>query len=273
MAKGGTGDGAVSATAGAEIEIKHSQSSGEGESGSLSPLGDWTPPACWYAPKWTAEEAAQTRFDGGIDMSPQHDAGNAEAMRDKYVNGEHGPFNVEKNGEGFWWGVYTDPDQANTPAASECVGTPFWVDTGDDPPADIENTINPEILAQLAYKQIRIPEATPTLQPDGSRQVVNLPTWVSLDDASFRPVSVTASVDVLGIEATTTATPGSLHIDPGTDDALTYPESGECPLTTTAASARSGLPKPRVRRRVVCSISGPPRQRGRTPLKAPSRGT
>ncbi|MFW6691716.1 hypothetical protein [Streptomyces sp. MAR4 CNX-425] len=193
-------------------------------------MSDWSPPACWYAPKWTAEEAAQTRLDGMVDLSPQHDAGNADAMKDKYVDGEHGAFNVEKNDKGYWWGAYTNPTADSSQASSDCAEMPFWVDMGDEPPAEIENTINPEILAQLAYEQIRIPEATPTLQPAGDRQVVNLHTWVSLDDAGFQPVSVTASVDALGISATTTATPGSLHIDPGTDDAVTFPESGECPL-------------------------------------------
>ncbi|MFD5538209.1 hypothetical protein ACFWIJ_10235, partial [Streptomyces sp. NPDC127079] len=60
---------------------------------------------------------------------------------------------------------------------------------------------------------------------------VNLPTWAWLDGAQFKPVSVTASVPVLGISATTTATPYSLKIDPGTSDAVTYPASGICQFT------------------------------------------
>jgi enoyl reductase len=228
--EGAVNDNSVSATAGAKINYTRSGSSGAKSSGSLTSIGNWSPPACWYAPKWTAQEAASTRFDGTVDFSPQHDRDNAESMRDKYIDGKHGPFNTKKNDKGYWWGVYTDPEQADSSAAARCAETPFWVDTGDEPPPEIGNTINPEILAQLAYQQIRIPEATPTLQPDTDRQVVNVPTWVSLDGAAFQPVSVTASVDVLGISATTTATPASLHIDPGTDDALTFPESGECPL-------------------------------------------
>lgn len=227
--KGGSKDGAITAQAGAKVSYSRSEESGGG-GGTLTPIGNWSPPACWYAPKWTAEEAAQTRLDGVVDLSPQHDPDNAKAMKDKYIDGEHGPFNVKKNDEGYWWGVYKNPNHSDRPDALDCAEMPFWVDNGDEPPAEIENTITPEILAQLAYQEIRIPEATPTLQPDGDRQVVNLPTWVSVDEAAFQPVSVTARVEVLGIEATTTATPGSLHIDPGTDDALTFPESGECPL-------------------------------------------
>ncbi|WP_234380263.1 hypothetical protein [Streptomyces sp. CMB-StM0423] len=151
-------------------------------------------------------------------------------MKDKYIDGDHGAFNVKKNDKGYWWGAYRDPDRLSDPTAGACNEMPFWVDTGDEPPADIENTITPELLAQLAYEEIRIPEGTATLQPADDNQVVNLPTWVSLDEATFHPVSATASVEVLDISATTTARPVRVHIDPGTGDAVTYPESGECPL-------------------------------------------
>ncbi|WP_407560210.1 hypothetical protein [Streptomyces sp. 184] len=228
--KGSLTDGTATATAGAKITYDQTGGSSRGGSGQMMPVGNWTPPACWYAPKWTADEAAQSRFDGLIDLSPQHDADNADSMREKYIDGKHGPFNTKKGDEGYWWGVYKNPDRMGDAAAMECTEMPFWVATGDEPPTEIANTISPEILAQLAYEQIRIPEATPTLQPEGDKQVVNLHTWVSLDDAAFQPVSVTASVEALGISATTTATPGSLRIEPGTDDALTFPESGECPL-------------------------------------------
>jgi enoyl reductase len=61
---------------------------------------------------------------------------------------------------------------------------------------------------------------------------VNLPTWAWLDAARFKPVSVTASVPLLDIQATTTAEPVSLKIEPGTDDSVTYPASGECQINT-----------------------------------------
>lgn len=43
-------------------------------------------------------------------------------------------------------------------------------------------------------------------------------------------MSVTASVPVLNIQATATATPVSLKIEPGTKDAALHPASGECPI-------------------------------------------
>ncbi|CAM5393800.1 hypothetical protein STENM327S_06935 [Streptomyces tendae] len=60
------------------------------------------------------------------------------------------------------------------------------------------------------------------MAPAGATKV-NLPTWAWLDGAEFKPVSVTASVEEIGISATATAEPVSLQIKPGTPDAETYP--------------------------------------------------
>ncbi|MDU0372921.1 hypothetical protein ACFPAF_21195, partial [Hymenobacter endophyticus] len=53
-----------------------------------------------------------------------------------------------------------------------------------------------------------------------------------IDDAVFDDVQATAAIDVPGfnIQATTTATPVSLTLDPGTEDATTLPANGECPI-------------------------------------------
>ncbi|MFB6557260.1 hypothetical protein ACFCWX_46370, partial [Streptomyces sp. NPDC056405] len=107
----------------------------------------------------------------------------------------------------------------------------FWVDTGDAPPANVENAVTPEVLAELAYAEIRVPGTEVTLAPAEATKV-NLPTWLWLDDAQFKPVSVTASVPVLGIEATATAEPVSLEIEPGTEDAELHPASGVCEINS-----------------------------------------
>lgn len=106
---------------------------------------------------------------------------------------------------------------------------PFWAENGETP--DIENAISPEMLAGLAYEQVKVPGTEVTLAPEGKSKV-NLPTWAWLDNGEFKPVSVTASVDAggLNIQATTTATPSSLTIEPGTEDATSHPASGECPI-------------------------------------------
>ncbi len=125
-----------------------------------------------------------------------------------------------------------NPDRMSDPAATSCDAPTFWVDKGK--PAPVANAITPQILAQLAYGKVRVPGTTVTLNPAG-RQTVNLNTWAWLDKATFKPVSVTASVPALGIFATTTATPTALHLEPGTQDANVYPASGACPINANGS--------------------------------------
>lgn len=119
---------------------------------------------------------------------------------------------------------------------------PFWVDEGDTPPANVPQVIGSEMLAQLAYAEIRVPSTEVDLAPEGTTKV-NLPTWAWLNTAKFKPVSVTASVPLLGLSATTTAEPISLKIMPGTDEAVTYPP----PASARSTTGRSVSPTPRAR--------------------------
>nr|WP_246567248.1 hypothetical protein [Streptomyces flaveus] len=218
-------DGTLSATAGGVVFDRSKNGSG-GSVGPVTSTTSWTPPPCWYAPKYTPEQLQK-------QMEPIWEAGSTGSgwdseQRNRYVNGEpYKDFNKDKTGEGYFWDAYVDEDYP--PGWNECEEPPFWVDEGDPPPADIENAVTPEILAQLAYAEIQVPGTEVTLAPEGTTKV-NLPTWAWLDGADFKPVSVTASVPVLDIEATTTAVPVSLKIDPGTEDAETYPASGECEI-------------------------------------------
>jgi hypothetical protein len=95
----------------------------------------------------------------------------------------------------------------------------------------VKNAVTPQVLAELAYNRITLPDTKVTLAPEDITKV-NLPTWAWLDKATFKTVSVTAALDVAGlnISATTTAKPVSLRLEPGTSDAETYPASGECQL-------------------------------------------
>jgi enoyl reductase len=152
-------------------------------------------------------------------------------QRDKYVNGKpYTEFNEVRAGKGYWWDAYVTEGREGDPAAGDCAEDFFWVDTGDAPPADIPEAVTPEVLAQLAYAEIRVSSTKVELAPAGTTKV-NLPTWVWLDAARFKPVSVTASVPLLKVSATTTAEPVSLRIEPGTGDATTYPVSGVCEVT------------------------------------------
>ncbi|MET7319990.1 hypothetical protein [Streptomyces sp. NPDC005549] len=222
---GGKGDQSVSATAGAVVYDRSKNGSGTSV-GPVAAATNWTPPACYYAPKYTPEQLKKAKEPVWEAESTgyQWDA----EQRDRYVNGKpYKDFNKEKTGEGYWWDSYVPPGREGDPGALDCKEDTFWVDTGDDPPADIPQAITPEVLAQLAYAEIRVPTTEVELRPAGATKV-NLPTWAWLDATDFKPVSVTASVPLLDVEATTTAEPVSVKIDPGTADAQTYPASGVC---------------------------------------------
>ena len=218
-------DGTLSATAGAVVFDRSKNGKGS-QAGSVAPAGNWLPPACWYAPKYTAKQLKKEReHTWGLDSTG---AEFESQEQDRYVKGHpYKDFNLDKAGKGYWWGSYVNE---SFPAGWDACGADnFWVDKGDPPPADVPQAVTPEVLAKLAYAEIRVPGTEVTLSPEGDSKV-NLPTWVWLDKAEFKPVSVTARVPVLGIQATTTATLKSLTLEPGTEDATLYPASGECPI-------------------------------------------
>ncbi|MFB6598142.1 hypothetical protein [Streptomyces diastaticus] len=221
----------------AQVEVIKYDTSKNGSGPAAGPVAaaqtDWSPPPCWYAPKWTPDELRdyyQLTYQAIL-----HDPGLPPDARSKwneerhnYIDGEYENFNEEKEGEGMWWGAVQNP---NAPFEEQfaCDRIPFWADNGETP--EVENVITPDILAGLAYEQIKVPGTEVTLAP-GGRSKVNLPTWAWLDGGEFKPVSVTASLAVGGLDmsATTTATPKSLTIEPGTKDARLHPASGECAL-------------------------------------------
>ncbi|MFJ1972143.1 hypothetical protein ACIO93_26075 [Streptomyces sp. NPDC087903] len=194
--------------------------------GPVQSSSTWTPPACYYAPKYTPEQLQkylEAIWEVG-STGPEWDL----QQRDKYVNGGVSKdFNKAKTGKGYWWDSYVTPGREGDPGALDCTESIFWVDKGAAPPANIPQAISPEVLAELAYAEIRVPSSKVELAPEGTTKV-NLPTWAWLDATKFKPVSVTASVPLLNVTATTTAEPVSLKIFPGTDDAVRFPASGEC---------------------------------------------
>lgn len=222
---GGVDGDTISSQAG--VIVYDRSKNGVGKSvGPLVSTADWAPPACWYAPKYTPDQlkAHLEPIWAADSTGYEWDA----EQRDRYVEGHpYTDFNKDKAGKGYWWDSYVNEDFP--PGWDKCKEPYFWVDKGDPPPADIQNAVTPEILAELAYNEIRVPSTTVDLAPADTTKV-NLPTWAWLDGATFRPVSVTASVPVLGITATTTAEPVSLRIEPGTADAVTYPASGVCEI-------------------------------------------
>ncbi|MEU6769633.1 hypothetical protein ABZ916_44815 [Streptomyces sp. NPDC046853] len=220
-------DQTLSTTAGGIVYDRSKNGKGS-KAGPVAPAGNWTPPPCYYAPALTPAQLQKK-----LEPIWEAESTGSEwdlSQRNRYVNGEpYKDFNKEKTGDGYWWDSFIPEGGAGVPGALDCQKPYFWVDKGDPPPADTPEAVTPEILAQLAYAEIRVPDTEVTLAPAETTKV-NLPTWAWLDETDFKPVSVTASVPVLNIEATATAEPVSLKIDPGTKDAETYPASGACPI-------------------------------------------
>ncbi|MEU5902534.1 MULTISPECIES: hypothetical protein [Streptomyces] len=222
---GGEKDGTLLATAGG-ISFDRSKNGSGPKTGAIAPTGTYSPPPCWYAPTYTPAEFKKEREAVWAVDSTGHQWDLEQ--QERYVKGKpYKNFNMDKAGKGYWWTSF--PNKTYPPGWDKCTKETFWVDEGDPPPPDAPEAIDPEILAKLAYAEIRVPGTEVSLAPEGGTKV-NLPTWAWLDAAEFKPVSVTARVDVLDIQATTTATPVSLKIDPGTADAETYPANGVCDL-------------------------------------------
>ncbi|MGP3951672.1 hypothetical protein [Streptomyces sp. 7N604] len=159
-----------------------------------------------------------------------HASGLGEAIQmfeRRYVEGHpYTNYNLAKKGKGMWWDRAALPYEEGGDIFA-CMDPIFWVDNGQPP--KVKNAVTPKVLAELAYSKIRVPDTEVELSPK-AEQKVNLPTWAWLDKADFKPVSVTASLPELNIAATTTATPVSLKLEPGTKDAELLPASGECEI-------------------------------------------
>ncbi|MGW5737432.1 MULTISPECIES: hypothetical protein [Streptomyces] len=203
-------------------------SSGSGNSGSLMPTStDWAPPACWYEPYWKAKEfKAFMEAQWSIYAATGGDPRGISDDKAHYKRGHpYKDFNSDKNGKGMWWVAVKNPDMVDHPAAGACDRKTFWVDNGESP--DVPGAIGPETLAALAYQQTKVPDTTIELRPE-SESMVNLPTWAWLDKGKFKTVRVRAELPGAGLWAETIATSASLRLDPGTEDAATYPATGAC---------------------------------------------
>ncbi|MEV0981268.1 hypothetical protein [Streptomyces sp. NPDC049915] len=213
-----------------KIQTTVNGGSGGSKTGSLTSTdSNWTPPACWYEPAFSPKEIEAdvktwrsfTFFGIGSVVGD---------MLDLYYKDGHPykDYNLDKQGEGMFWAAVVNPNRKDDPEASACDKMPFWVDNGKTPSEPL--AVNAKVLAEYAYDELPIPETKVNMAPAGT-STVNLPTWIWLDKADFHKVSVTASLPGTGLSATTTAEPVSLHIDPGTSDAETFPASGDCTFT------------------------------------------
>ncbi|NED79200.1 hypothetical protein G3I76_03695, partial [Streptomyces sp. SID11233] len=74
------------------------------KAGPVTAASDWTPPACYYAPKYTP---AQLK----AHLEPIWEAESTgyewdAKQRAYYKDGDYPDFNKKKTGEGYWWDSY-----------------------------------------------------------------------------------------------------------------------------------------------------------------------
>ena len=222
--------------------IKVTQTSG-GSGAYAKPLApvdpNWRPPACWYEPVSTPKQLKDAvghlkKNPNGrlVPVTPTLSWGE-QLMVDHYEKGtaESGSgagyenYNLGKDGM-FWRGVI-NPNRRNDIASADCERTMFW-QNARTLPTD-KHAPTPDVLAAYAYNKINVPQTQVELKPT-TKSTVNAPTWVWLDKARFKEVTVRAELAEAGVWAETTAKPIALHLDPGTSDAETHPASGDCAI-------------------------------------------
>ncbi|MFG2999301.1 hypothetical protein [Streptomyces sp. NPDC048340] len=212
------------------------QISGDKRQPGASPKGfiaasNWTPPACWYEPRSASEFQAYVEafYDSTVNYPGQHSYAKQAVgqFRDIYKDGKYKNYNLDKASEGAFWVSVVNPDRADELGSMACSDLPEWVPNGTPPP--FRQAITPEMLAQAAYGAIDLPATRVSLAPADNTKV-NLGTWAWLDKNVFEPKSVTATLNAGGttISATATATPASVRLKAGTQDATLHPGSGEC---------------------------------------------
>lgn len=246
---GGTNTGTHGGTHGTDVyasatysRIKVRQVSGptQGRRGQLSSVDvNWKPPACWYEPVFSGAElkAFVDRTDGNGDVGIHESWFGRELWTDHYRDGKpetnfddenstaEGYRNYNTGKDGYFWRSVA-PDEAD-PGSWDCGRIMFWQDAGQIP--RVAHAPTPKTLAEYAYNQVKVPDTEIELRP-ATKSTVNLPTWAWLDKAAFAELKVRAELPRTDLWAETTAKPVALHLDPGTDDAETYPASGNCAI-------------------------------------------
>ncbi|NJP65056.1 hypothetical protein [Streptomyces spiramenti] len=230
-----------------------------GGGGQMSPvMTTWEPPACYFAPKWTAPEFKAWWTGHVLPMAGNMESAEftSELTREhKKLYGPDGRYedhNVARADEGTWWGVYINPNARGTQEAMACYldESYIWVEHSDPPPPG-PGVPDAAMLAELAYEHVDIPGLSFEVSPAADAQKVNLATWVWLPASELGSVSVTARLDgYASLSSTVTARPVSVSLDAGTADATVHAGSGGCAVSSAGVigaewtSARKGETPP-----------------------------
>ncbi|WP_326797604.1 hypothetical protein OG946_21075 [Streptomyces sp. NBC_01808] len=205
---GGSGNGGVNST------VKFEYHSPGGGQPMTSSTGNWSPPVCWFEPRYTNDALAKHNEE-------MEDKGPLEGIDHDTAENRKEETDAHKDKDGMWW----ERTPVMSPRSCEIGELWIWVDRGDpDPPAD---AIDPEILAGLAYAETKLPAPPVDLKPNADRNVVNLPTKIEFSeplDRVWTTASLANAQAGINIAATTVAEPVSLRIDAGTE----YAEPSSC---------------------------------------------
>ncbi|GAA5003544.1 hypothetical protein [Streptomyces siamensis] len=234
------GNGNINASATqSQIKVRQVKGPTTGKRGNITSVDpNWEPPACWYEPVMTPEQLkrfSETNGNGDVgvhetwigkglwtdhyrDEKPEKNFDDTWSTAPGYKD-----YNTGKKGY-FWRSVA--PDDTD-PKSWDCGRIMFWQDGNTVP--QVPNAPTPKTLAEYAYNQVKIPDTKIELKPEG-KSTVNLPTWIWLDKGTFQDVTVRAELPNTNLWAETTAKPVALHLEPGTEDASTFPASGECKI-------------------------------------------
>ncbi|MFP3117563.1 hypothetical protein [Streptomyces sp. Iso 434] len=204
--------------------------------GRLAPVDpNWRPPACWHEPLASPQqlkEATEGLREGELLSVNFGRRWGKSLLVDAFDKGDPTftdtparNYNVGK--KGMFWRAVAREDRADDTEILDCSKNLFWQGAGTVP--EDPNAPMPELLAAYAYDQIQVPDTEIELKPQ-NRSTVNLPTWVWLDGTVFSEVTARAELPDTPLYAVTTAKPVALHLAPGTEEARTYPASGDCPV-------------------------------------------
>lgn len=207
---GATGDGTSY-----QVHVKYTHrgtSDGDGAAPVTSSDANFSPPVCWYT-SFTPDQF-HAEIDRRYDEAGQEGAGTVSDYYNQ-VQSDMSDIKYHKGDKGSWWVLTWDDNALNEPGAT-CPYNTGWI---WEPPADPpEGAISPQVLAQAAYGQLKLPTKGVELSPKPGNQKVNLPTYVDFKEADAQ-VSVTAQLTEPNgdtVAATVVAQPYSLHVEAGT---------------------------------------------------------
>ena len=209
--------------------------SGHSRSGGNTGIAvNWTPPTCWWEPRYTtAEFLEEYKRINFLLAHTGADEDDPQAVED--FHNYYGPQlqNDDSTGKWYEWACSNDatiPEEEDTGIPS---GWPWrWIDNGT-PEANGGTVLNDETLAEIAAQTLHIPDLTVNSSPT-NLQTVNLPTWFSVGKASAGKQSSTASLAAFNMSVTVTAVPTALNIS------VTGPDAETNPSTLTCAVNKNG---------------------------------